>query len=138
MCVGSEGVGSKGSGHGLKKALASLPLLFALCGCQEPPDQEHFVPQADAERGRQVIARVGCAACHSIPGVGWPNGRVGPALDRFAEQSLIAGREPNRADLLAEFVRNAPSVVPGTAMPPMPLTEEESRDVAAYLYTLRS
>ena len=49
---------------------------------------------------------------------------------------MIAGRLPNRPDVLAAFVRNAPALVPGTAMPAMPLTEEESRDVAAYLYTL--
>ena len=96
------------------------------------------MPQANAERGREIIAEVGCAACHSIPGIDWPTGRVGPPLENFAEQALIAGRAPNRPDVLALFVRNAPAVVPRTCMPPMPLTEEESRDVAAYLYTLRS
>lgn len=84
-----------------------------------------------------MIERVGCAACHTIPGIGWPKGRVGPPLKGFAEQSLIAGRVPNRPDVLAAFVRNAPAVVPETGMPPMPLSEEEARDVAAYLYTLR-
>ena len=94
------------------------------------------MPEADAERGRVVIERVGCASCHYIPGIRWPQGRVGPTLQDIAERSLIAGRLPNRPDLLAAFVRNAPALVPGTAMPVMPITEEESRDVAAYLYTL--
>ena len=131
-------MGTKGIGNGWKTAFAALPLLLAPGACKEPSDQDHFVPQAKAERGREVVARLGCAACHSIPGIDWPKGRVGPALDGFADQSLIAGRAPNRADILARFVRNAPSVVPGTGMPPMPMTEEDSRDVAAYLYTLRS
>lgn len=121
----------------MNRVLASLPLLGLLGGCAEPPEREHFAPQSSAEDGRQVIERVGCAACHSIPGIGWPQGRVGPSLDGFAERSLIAGRAPNRPDVLAAFVRNAPAVAPDSGMPPMPLSEEESRDVAAYLYTLR-
>jgi cytochrome c1 len=38
--------------------------------------------------------------------------------------------------VLAAFVRDAPSLVPGTAMPAMPLTEAEARDVAAYLMAI--
>jgi cytochrome c1 len=70
-----------------------------------------------------------------IPGV-WPEGALGPPLAGFAERTIIAGRLPNRPDLLARFIRDAPSVAPGTAMPAMPISEEESRDVAAFLYTL--
>ncbi|WP_245942303.1 c-type cytochrome [Sphingomonas gilva] len=94
------------------------------------------MPQADAARGKAAIERVGCASCHAIPGVRWPQGTIGPSLDGFAERALIAGRLPNRPDVLAAFVRDAPSLAPGTNMPAMPLNEEESRDVAAYLYTL--
>ena len=93
--------------------------------------------QSDPQRGRELIEQVGCAACHSIPGIEWPKGTVGPPLDGFAEQALIAGKVHNRPDTLAKFVRDAPSVVPGSAMPAMPLSTQESRDVAAYLYTLR-
>lgn len=91
---------------------------------------------ADAGRGRQIIERVGCGACHVVPGVSWPQGRVGPSLDGFARQALIAGRFSNQPETLALWVRNAPALSPGTAMPPMPLTEQEARDVAAYLFTL--
>lgn len=93
--------------------------------------------QSNPDRGRQVIEQVGCAACHAIPGVDWPRGTLGPPLDGFAQQTLIAGRVPNRPDTLAAFVRDAPSVDPQSAMPPMPLSQQESRNVAAYLYTLR-
>jgi len=121
----------------LNKSLVSIPLLFALLGCKQPPDRQHFTTRSNAERGLEIIQSVGCAACHTIPGVRWPKGRVGPPLDGFAAQGLIAGRAPNRPEILAKFVRNAPAVVPQSGMPPMPLTPEESRDVAAYLYTLR-
>lgn len=112
-----------------------LPLLLA-SGCKPPPDEQHHVPQADAARGLAAIRKAGCASCHTIPGIGWPKGQVGPKLNGFADQALIVGRLPNRPDLLAAFVRNAPAVVPGTTMPAMPLTEREARDVAAYLYAL--
>ncbi len=92
------------------------------------------MPQASAERGRDAIERVGCGACHSIPGIRWPKGATGPSLAGLADQGLIAGRLPNRPDILSAFVRNAPAVLPGTTMPAMPISEQEGRDVAAYLY----
>ncbi len=94
------------------------------------------MPRASASEGREVMVRVGCGSCHTIPGIGWPRGRVGPALHGFAQANLIAGRLPNRAGILAAYVRDAPAVLPGTTMPAMPISEEEARDVAAYLYTL--
>lgn len=92
---------------------------------------------SNAARGKAAIERVGCAACHAIPGIDWPKGAVGPSLAGFADQTLIAGRLPNRPALLAAFVRDAPRALPGTTMPAMPLTEQESRDVAAFLAELK-
>jgi cytochrome c2 len=114
-----------------------LPLLLPLAACKPPPDAWHPMPDGDAAAGRRLVQRAGCTACHAFPDIGWPQGRLGPRLDGFADQALIAGRLPNRPDLLARFVREAPALVPGTAMPAMPISERESRDVAAYLYTLR-
>lgn len=115
-------------------AVAGAMLLVG--GCQEVAVQPQPIAGADAARGRQTIERVGCGACHVIPGVAWPKGRVGPALDGFARQALIGGRFPNRPEVLARWVRDAPAMAPQTGMPAMPMTEQEARDVAAYLYTL--
>jgi len=94
------------------------------------------MPLASAERGRVAIERVGCGSCHTIPGIGWPEGKSAPALDGMQRRALIAGRLPNRPDVMARFVRDAPSLVPDTSMPAMPLTEREAMDVAAYLYEI--
>lgn len=94
------------------------------------------MPDADAARGHAAIVRVGCASCHVIPGVEWPAGRVGPSLVGYAARPLIAGRYPNQPAILADYVRNATTYTPRSGMPPMPLTQQEARDVAAYLYTL--
>ncbi|MEJ7777262.1 MAG: c-type cytochrome [Sphingomicrobium sp.] len=115
---------------------ALLPLLLLATACKPPPEQRPVMPAADAARGKQAIERVGCGSCHAIEGIAWPKGAIGPPLDGLAGRAAIAGRVPNRPDLLAAFIRNAPAVAPGTTMPAMPLNEQESRDVAAYLYEI--
>lgn len=120
-------------GDFLPIARALLPILLT-AACKPPPQDQHHMPQASPARGKAAIERVGCGACHAIPGVAWPKGATGPSLEGFAGQTLIAGRLPNRPDLLAAYVRNAPATLPGTTMPAMPLTRQEARDVAAYLY----
>ncbi|MFN3522675.1 MAG: c-type cytochrome [Phenylobacterium sp.] len=109
---------------------------FVLTGCDQVATQPQTLAAADPGRGRRLIESVGCGACHDIPGVRWPKSRVAPPLDGFAQRTLIAGRFANQPETLALWVRNAPALAPQTAMPPMPLTEQEARDVAAYLYTL--
>jgi cytochrome c1 len=119
----------------LQTARVVLPLLLA-SACKPPPDAVHHMPQANSERGLAAIERVGCGACHAIPGIYWPKGGSAPSLAGFANQGLIAGRLPNRPDVLAAFVRDAPATLPGTTMPAMPLSAQEARDVAAFLYAM--
>lgn len=119
----------------IRRAAAAGAMLL-VCGCADVEVQPQPMAGADAGRGRRVIEQVGCGACHLIPGVAWPQGRVGPTLDGFAEQALIAGRFPNQPEILTRWVRDAPSLSPQTGMPAVPMTEQEASDVAAYLYTL--
>ena len=37
---------------------------------------------------------------------------------------------------MVRWIRDAPSLSPGTAMPAMPVSDAQARDIAAYLYTL--
>ena len=118
-------------------AMAS-PLIGALpAACADKSDRPRTLAGADPAAGLAAMERVGCAACHDVPGVRWPQGKAAAPLAGFGDSPMIAGRLPNQPDLLVRFVRDAPSLDPQTAMPPMPLTEAEARDVAAYLYTLR-
>ncbi|MFJ6023525.1 c-type cytochrome [Brevundimonas sp. NPDC092305] len=105
--------------------------------CSDKTSQPRTLAGADPDRGLEIIRRTGCAACHAVPGVDWPTGAAAASLDGFGDSPLISGRLPNQPDTLVRFLRDAPSLDPQTAMPPMPLTEPEARDVAAYLYTLR-
>jgi cytochrome c1 len=91
------------------------------------------------QRGRDLIEKSGCAGCHSIPGIRSPAAasRVGPPLDAFARRLYIAGMLPNTPEQLARWVYDPLAINPKTGMPRVGLTEQESRDVAAYLSTLK-
>lgn len=119
------------------RAAGLIPLTLLAGACKPPPETRQELPQASASHGQEAIKRAGCGACHVIPGISWPQGKIGPSLDGLAERALIGGRLPNQPDVLAAYVRNAPALDPGSAMPAMPVTEAEARDIAAYLYAQR-
>jgi cytochrome c1 len=114
-------------------ALAAV-LLAPLARADEPA---WLVPGGDAERGPALIRAYGCAACHAVPGVEGADGNVGPPLTRFGDRSYVAGMLRNRPDNLMQWIRHPQDVLPGNAMPDMGVTEQDARDIAAYLYTLR-
>jgi len=115
-------------------AAAALGVLGA---CADKSGLPRELAGADPAEGRRLIEHAACAACHEIPGVAWPQGRVGAPLAGFGKRPLIAGRLPNQPAVLVRWLMDAPSLAPDTGMPPQPLTPEEARHVAAYLYTLR-
>lgn len=123
-----------GRGHG-SIALA-LILAAAVSACKAPPDARHDNAAEAVARGRELVIAAGCAGCHAFPDIAWPSGRNGPSLVDFDGRGPIAGSLPNTPANLAAFVRDAPAAKPGSTMPAMPLSEAESRDVAAYLYGL--
>lgn len=90
-----------------------------------------------ADRGHAVIVAKNCGSCHVIPGIRGAQGMVGPPLMYIGRRTYIAGELPNNPDNLVQWVRSPQSVEPKTAMPNLGLSEQQARDVAAYLYTLR-
>jgi cytochrome c len=114
--------------------LTAAILLLALAGCG--PDEPEAGPVRDGnpEAGRTAILQHGCASCHTIPGVASVNRTVGPDLTGFDDQLYIAGQLPNRPEELIRWIQNPQEIVPGTAMPNMGITEQDARDIAAYLY----
>ena len=90
-----------------------------------------------AQRGEGVIMDKNCGSCHTIPGVNGAKGVVGPPLMFFSRRTFIAGQLPNNPDNLIRWIRSPQSVEADTAMPNLGLTEQQARDVAAYLYQLR-
>ena len=89
------------------------------------------------DAGKSAIVRYGCGGCHAIEGVRSARGQVGPALDGLATHSEVAGRLSNQPDALIRWIRFPQQVAPGNGMPDLGVGEQDARDIAAYLYTLR-
>jgi cytochrome c oxidase subunit II len=92
----------------------------------------------DAQRGLQAITSGGCIACHTIEGT-IARGQIGPNLTHVASRSSLAGGIlPNTPENLARWLRDPQEAKVGNLMIlPRPLTEDEIRDLVAYLSTLR-
>jgi cytochrome c2 len=91
----------------------------------------------NARSGGQAIRKYGCYACHTISGVPGARGLVGPPLDGIGNRTYIAGELPNTPENLMHWIQHPRQVEPHTLMPEMNVTPEDSRDIAAYLYTLQ-
>lgn len=91
----------------------------------------------DARLGRTEIRKYGCNTCHEVSGVPGARGLIGPCLDGLGQRYYIAGELPNTPNNLMRWIQHPRQVEPHTAMPEMGVTEQDSRDIAAYLYTLR-
>jgi len=87
------------------------------------------------ERGRQAFIAIGCGGCHTLDDVPQAHGLVGPPLDGIGERVMIAGKLANNPANLERWISSPQSVVPGNAMPDMPMTGQDSRDIAAFLYS---
>jgi sulfur-oxidizing protein SoxX len=113
-----------------------MAAVLLLAACIDKSQQPRSLAGADPANGLVLVKASGCAACHVVPGVVWPQGKVGGSLVGFADRTLISGHTPNQPDELIAFLREPPTVQPGIAMPPSRMSEDDLRDVAAYLYTL--
>ncbi|MCW8193914.1 c-type cytochrome [Proteobacteria bacterium 005FR1] len=113
-----------------------LPIALALLsGCGERASVPELPARADVKRGRQLAEQVGCGSCHRIPGIPSANGQVGPPLEGLAERAYIAGILPNHFDTLAAWIAEPQRFAPNSAMPNLGLSEDQARDIAAYLYS---
>jgi cytochrome c1 len=96
-------------------------------------------PGTPAFEGAQIIATKPCTGCHMIPGVPGATGQVGPNLAGVASRPKIAGgavANTGPADL-KKWISDPSAVKPGTAMPKVPLTDDELDKVVAFLETLK-
>lgn len=104
-----------------------------LCGCGTSHNDER---QAQVNRGRLASTRLGCDACHEIDGAASTRIRAAAPLRGISGQLLIAGQLANSEINLARWIVDPRAIKPGTAMPNLVVTENEARDIAAYLYSL--
>jgi cytochrome c len=90
----------------------------------------------NARQGKALIVAYGCGSCHTIPGVPNAHGLVGPPLYFWARRTYIAGELPNTPANLVRWIHSPSSVEPNTAMPTLGVSDQDARNMAAYLYTI--
>jgi mono/diheme cytochrome c family protein len=100
-------------------------------------EDEPELTEGDAGRGKKIFEThpvAGCVRCHVVGGEG---GAVGPALDGIARRKSEDYIRESLTDPQATMAEGFPAEV--SPMPPMGvlLTEQEMRDVMAYLMTLQ-
>jgi cytochrome c len=113
-------------------AALSAGALAAACGTSRTSSA---VPGGDPQRGRELIARYGCGACHTIGGVRGADGTVGPPLARFRSKPRIAGTLPRTPANAIRWISDPPAVKPSTLMPVLGVRRQDARDIVAYLYS---
>jgi cytochrome c len=117
-------------------ACAAAILALQLAACMRGPEHEPRVHAGDAQRGEAKLAQFECGACHIIPGIPGAVGRVGPTLDAYSQRSYVAGKFANEPETLVRFILDPPAMAPLTAMPAVPMSDQDARDIAAYLYEI--
>lgn len=76
----------------------------------------------DASRGQEIFAKVGCMACHNVGGKG---GSSGPALDKIGEKTT--------AKWIYNWIKEPKNWSDHARMPSLRLSDEEARDITAYV-----
>ena len=124
---------------GIAVVLLSLLVGYAYDGYKEQgriAEHAALLTRGHPQAGRAAIARYGCGGCHDIPGVDGAHGLSAPPLSKFGARAYIAGELRNTPESLVQWIMHPHAVEPKTAMPELGVTENDARDIAAYLYTL--
>jgi cytochrome c len=116
----------------MRFSILVFPLMLAACGLRS----NAIATGGDSIAGGRDLYRLGCGSCHTIPGIVGAHGKVGPSLEGIASRSYVAGQLPNQPPNLEHWIQHPHSIHPDTLMPELGMTDAQSRDIAAYLYSL--
>ncbi len=107
-------------------AVRSTPKEAANQDLPEEPVQEWQALRAEELAGLGYYRRESCRSCHAVGGTGTA---VGPDLSRVSQK--------RDAGWMIGYFRNPGEMVPGSAMPPIQLSDAQLSSVAALLLRLR-
>jgi cytochrome c oxidase subunit 2 len=71
------------------------------------------------------------------PGIPEATGTIGPDLAGFASRAQIAATMDLNAENLTKWIQNPPAMKPGTAMPPLGLSEADVQTLVDWMLTLK-
>jgi len=141
--LGVADAAARAAGRGARGAslLPAIVLLAAAmssaCDSGQAAREAESLTGGSVERGRAAIGKYGCGSCHTIPGIAGAEATVGPPLTSIAVRGYLAGHLPNSPDNMIRWIQHPQRIDPQVAMPEMGVTDQDARDITAYLYTLR-
>jgi cytochrome c1 len=119
--------------------VALIAVAFAAAGCTSSSAvrEAEMLTGGSAARGKPAIDKYGCGACHTIPGIRGANATVGPPLTQVAARHYLGGHLTNTPGNMIKWIQHPQQIDPKNAMPELGVTDQDAKDIAAFLYTLR-
>jgi cytochrome c1 len=118
------------------KRLIAIALLALACH-REPKSPTAKSPAAgNPAAGKVAMEKYSCGTCHIIPGIDGARGMLGPSLEHFRTHPLLGGKLPNKPETMIQWIQNPQALDPQGTMPNLGVTEDDARDIAAYVYSL--
>ena len=111
--------------------------LFEACSGRSRMAQAAEITGGNPHAGKNKIAYYGCGSCHTIKGIAGAAGLVGPPLDNISKRVYLGGVLTNTPNNMALWIRNPKKFDENTAMPVLFVSEQDARDITAYLYSLK-
>jgi cytochrome c oxidase subunit 2 len=94
-------------------------------------------PTGAAAQGRDLFLSGSCMLCHAVRGT-TADGRTGPDLTHVASRkTLAAGRLPNDAQTMTQWITDPQQFKPGTNMPAHALPAAQMQALVAYVESLK-
>ena len=123
-----------------KFALGLFGAILLSAGCSWFRDfdftQGAAMTGGDPNIGKRSLAQHSCISCHAIPGVPKGDGNSAPTLAHWSKRKTFLESYPNTPDNLIKWLQNPSHIKPGTKMPNLNVSEKDSRDIAAYLFSI--
>ncbi|HEX8927082.1 MAG TPA: c-type cytochrome [Terriglobales bacterium] len=118
-------------------SICATALLILTAACNSASEAVRATG-GDPAKGHAVLAHYGCTACHSIPGLSQTGDVTGPSLAHVGSASTLAGGQvQNTPQNLVAWIQAPSRLKPSTSMPAMNVNEQDARNIAAFLCTLR-
>jgi cytochrome c2 len=118
-----------------------LGILFLLvvAGCEDDTRKDAVsMTGGDPDKGKERFVQFGCGACHKVSGLSAEaSAVVGPPLDQVASRTYIGGVLKNTPENMIQWIQDPPRFSPRTAMPNLHIGDEDAKNIASFLYTLK-
>ena len=121
------------SGQG-RSAIALAIAICLLSACERGFSRPAPAIGGSPSEGKKLLVGYGCVSCHTVDGIGAAQGRVGPPLIDVGARAYLGGVLANTPHNMQRWIMHPQQFSPNTAMPDLGVTEEQARDMTAYLY----